>query len=186
MLAVLRDVGAYDERGDARQQEQQGMERQRIKPPLPKPPEALPRRFDGWRKQEKRGLSSAGPNVESITHGTGCEKSIFACSSESVNSLGKRLQFLARFEAHGLPRRNTHFSARPGVTADTGLAGPDVKDTKATQFDAVASGEGFLHGVENGLDRDFRFGFGDASAIYHIVNDIQLYQTNLLKTLILS
>jgi hypothetical protein len=91
------------------------------------------------------------------------------------------LQFLAGFEAHGLPWRNADFGARPGVSADSGLAGPYVKDTKAAKFNAVVSGEGLLHGIEDGLDSDFRFGFGDASAIYDVVDDIELYQTNLLK-----
>jgi len=95
------------------------------------------------------------------------------------------LQFLAGFEAHGLPWRNGNFGARPGITADSGLAGPDVKDTKAAKFNAVVAGEGLLHGLEDSLDSDFRFGFGDAGAIYDVVNDIELYQTNLLKIQVL-
>jgi hypothetical protein len=92
------------------------------------------------------------------------------------------LQFLAGFEAHGLPWRNTYFGARPGIPADSGLAGPDVKDTKAAKLNAIVSGEGLFHGLEDRLDSDFRFGFGDASTIDDVVDDIELYQANLLKT----
>jgi hypothetical protein len=108
--------------------------------------------------------------------------------SESVNSLGKRLQFLPGLEAHSLPWRNAYFGARPGITADSGLAGFYVKDTKTAKFNAVACTEGLLHGFEDGLDSDFRFGLGDACAVYYVVNDIELYHTNLLKiqTLILE
>jgi hypothetical protein len=91
------------------------------------------------------------------------------------------LQFLAGFEAHGLPWRNAYFRARPGITADSGLAGFYVKDTKAAKFNTVSSGQSLLHGLEDGLDSDFRLGLGDACAIDDLVNDIQLYQTNLLK-----
>jgi hypothetical protein len=91
------------------------------------------------------------------------------------------LQFLAGFEAHGFPWRNAYFGARPGITADSGFAGFHVKDTKTAKFNAVVSGQSLLHGFEDGLNRDFRFGFGDACAVYDVVNDIELYQTNLLK-----
>jgi hypothetical protein len=92
------------------------------------------------------------------------------------------LQFLAGFEAYGLPWRNAYLGTRPGIPADSGLAGPDVKDTKAAQFNAVVSGKGLFHGLKDRLDSYFRFGFGDASAIDDVVDDIQLYQANLLKT----
>jgi hypothetical protein len=92
------------------------------------------------------------------------------------------LQFLAGLEAHGLPWRNAYFGARPGVTTDSSLAGFYVKDTKTAKFNAVVSGEGLFHGFEDGLDRYFRFGLGDACAVYDFIDDIQLYQTNLLKT----
>jgi len=179
-------VRADDERSDAGEQEQQNMGGNRIKPSLPKPAESAAPRLARRRKQVQRNFPGARPDIQFITHGTGCEKSIFACLSESVNSLGKRLQFLAGFEAHGLPGRNAHFSARPGVAADSRFAGPDVKDTKAAKLNAVAPGESLLHGLKHRLDSDFRFGFGDAGAIYNVVNDIKLYQTNLLKTLVLS
>jgi hypothetical protein len=91
------------------------------------------------------------------------------------------LQFFAGFEAHGLPGRNAHFRARPGIAADSGFAGSHVKDTKATQFNAVACGESLLHGFEHGLDSDFRLGFGDAGAVDNFVDYVKLYQTNLLK-----
>jgi hypothetical protein len=90
------------------------------------------------------------------------------------------LQFLTGFEAHGLAWRNAYFRARPGITADSGLAGFYVKDTKTAKFNAVSSGESLLHGLEDGLDSDFRLCLGDACASDDLVNDIQLYQTNLL------
>jgi dCTP deaminase len=95
------------------------------------------------------------------------------------------LQFLAGFEAHSFPWRNAYFRARPGITADSGLAGFYVKDTKTAKFNAVISGQSLLHGLEDGLDRDFRLCLGDTSATDDVVNDIQLYQTNLLKIQVL-
>jgi hypothetical protein len=91
------------------------------------------------------------------------------------------LQFLAGFEAYGLPWRNAYFRTRPGIAADSGLAGFYVKDTKTAKFNAVISGQSLLHGLEDGLDSDFRLCLGHACAIDDVVNDIQLYQTNLLK-----
>ena len=99
--------------------------------------------------------------------------------------LGKRLQLLAGFEAHGPARRNAYFRARPGIAADSGLAGFYVKDTKTAKFNAVVSGKSLLHGFEDGLDSGFRFSLGNPGAVDDFVNDIELYQTNLLKIQVL-
>ena len=95
------------------------------------------------------------------------------------------MQFLAGFEAHGLARGNAHFGARPGITADSGLAGFGVKDTETTKLDAVVLGQSLLHACEDGLDSHFRFGLGDARPIDDFINDVELYQANLLKIQVL-
>jgi hypothetical protein len=95
------------------------------------------------------------------------------------------LQFLAGFESHGLTWRNSYFRARPGIAADSSLAGFYVEDTKTAKFNAVISSQSLLHGLEDGLNSDFRLGLGYACAVNYFVNDIELYQTNLLKILVL-
>jgi hypothetical protein len=94
----------------------------------------------------------------------------------------ERLEVFARLEPHGFPGWDVHLGARARVSADAGFAGLHVENTKATQLDAVALGQGLLHGFENSLHRNFRPGFGNAGASYDLRDDVQLNHANLLKT----
>jgi hypothetical protein len=95
------------------------------------------------------------------------------------------LQFFTGFEAHRLAWRDAYFRTRPGIAADSGFAGFYVKNTKTAKFNAVICSESLLHGLKDGLHSDFGLCLGDACAVDDIVNDIQLYQRNLLKMQVL-
>src|SRR5882724_3770662 len=73
--------------------------------------------------------------------------------------LVNRLQFLAGLEAHGFAGRNGNFGAGARVASDAGFAGTDVEYAESAEFDAISRGERFFHALENGLDREFGFGF---------------------------
>lgn len=93
-------------------------------------------------------------------------------------SLLELLQLFSGFEADGLARGDGDFSAGAGVAADAGFAGPDVKDSKSPEFDAFAVGESLFHGLKDGFDGHFGLRFGDASPVYHFVNNVQLDHRN--------
>jgi hypothetical protein len=97
----------------------------------------------------------------------------------------ERLKIFTRLESNRFAGRNVDFGASARISADARLAGFHVKDPKTAQFDAVALGEGLLHGFEDGLHRDFRPSFGDTGASYDLRYDVELNHANLLKTGIL-
>lgn len=93
----------------------------------------------------------------------------------------KRLKFFSRFETHGFAGGDAYFFACPGIAADTRLARPDIKNSKSTQFDAIAFGKGFLHGVEYRLNGDFGFSFRDTGSVHYFVYDVMFNQADLLE-----
>ncbi len=66
--------------------------------------------------------------------------------------LVEELEVLAWLEADGLAGGDGDLGAGAGVAADAGLAGLDGEDAEAAELDAVAFGEGALHGFEDGVD----------------------------------
>src|SRR3954466_9556867 len=84
------------------------------------------------------------------------------------------LQFFARLEANGLAGRNADLCACARVATDTSFARTHVEDAEAAEFDAVALGERFLHGLEDGLNGHLGFCLGDAGLGHHFVDDIEL------------
>src|SRR5712671_7830082 len=92
------------------------------------------------------------------------------------------LQFLARFEAHSLAGRNADFLTGSRIAADARLAGTHVKYTEPAQLDSFAFAEGFLHGIEDGLDGLLRLGSAHAGLVYHRIDDIKLDHTSLLRS----
>src|SRR5262249_27476927 len=85
-----------------------------------------------------------------------------------------RLQFLARFEAYRLARRDRDFGAGARVGPDAGLARANVENAEAAQFDAVSLGQRALHAFENRLDGELGFGFGDPGLVHYFVDDVEL------------
>ena len=47
-------------------------------------------------------------------------------------------------------------------------------DTNALRTELHRGGERFLHALENGLDGEFRLGFGYPGAVHHFVDDVEL------------
>src|ERR1700733_14090102 len=85
-----------------------------------------------------------------------------------------RLQFLARFKAHSLPRRNGNLSPGARIASNAGFARTHVEHTESAQFDAVALSERLLHAFEHGFHSQLRFGLGNAGSIHYFVNDVEL------------
>jgi hypothetical protein len=51
------------------------------------------------------------------------------------------------------------------IASNAGFAGLDSEDAETAQFDAVAVGEGFLHGFEDSVHGGFCLGTGKAGAL---------------------
>src|SRR5208283_5609706 len=84
-----------------------------------------------------------------------------------------RLQFLAGFEADRLAGRDVDFRAGARVASDAGLARPHGEDAEAAQLNAVTVRQSLLHAFENGFDRHFGLGFGDAGLVDDFVDQVQ-------------
>jgi len=98
------------------------------------------------------------------------------------STLVDRLKLFARFEAHCLARRYAHFSACTRVATDAGLAGTNVEDAEAAQFNAIALRQSLLHTLEDGLDGHFRFGLGDSRLVHDFVDDVEFDHNRLRRT----
>jgi hypothetical protein len=84
------------------------------------------------------------------------------------------LEVFAGLEADGFAWGDADLGAGTGIAADAGLAGLDGKDAKTAQFDAVAVGEGLLHGFKDGVDGGLCLGAGKAGTLYHPLNEVLL------------
>ena len=64
--------------------------------------------------------------------------------------------------------------AGPGVTPRASLAVPHLEGAEAPELDAVASGERFLHGVEEGIDQQPACLLGDplSERIGDLLNEV--------------
>jgi len=82
------------------------------------------------------------------------------------------LQFLTGLEAHSLAGWDADFCPRSGVPPDAGLPRFHIENTEATQFNAVALRQGFLHGFEHGLYSHLSFSLGDARAVDDLIDDV--------------
>src|SRR5215471_18783514 len=116
---------------------------------------------------------------ENLTHGHG-KKAVtrrhdrsqrITIGGHNRRQLLKRLQLLARLEAHGLSRRDRDFGAGARVPSNTGLTGADIEYAEAAKLDSLTPAESSLHTLEHSLDGHLRFGLGDARLIDHFVND---------------
>ena len=86
------------------------------------------------------------------------------------------MQFLARFEAHGLAGGDADLGAGSGIAADAGFAGADAEDAKSAQFDALAGGQSLLQTLEDRIHRGLCLGAGQARALDYMMDDVLLNQ----------
>jgi len=84
------------------------------------------------------------------------------------------VEFLAWLEADGFARGDGDFRAGAGVAADSGFAGLDGEDAKATEFNAVSANEALLHAVEDGVDSGFGFDSRQAGSLNNPLNQVLL------------
>jgi hypothetical protein len=123
---------------------------------------------------------AATPELGFVAHAQVGKNPILARSWPPVNRL-ERLQFLAGLEAHSFAGGDADFRPGSGVPPDTSLASLHIENREATQFNAVALRQGFLHGFKYRFHGNFSFCLGDACAIDDLIDDVQLYHANLLK-----
>src|SRR5271154_263648 len=86
------------------------------------------------------------------------------------------LQLLAGFEANGFPGRDSHLGACAWISPNSGLAGPNIEDAEATQFNPITLRERPLHCFEDSFDSHLRFRLGDTGAVDHLVDDVEFNQ----------
>src|SRR5438874_2178518 len=84
------------------------------------------------------------------------------------------LEVLARFEADGAARRDAHFLAGPGITADAALTGLNLEYAKATQLDSLTTLHREPHRLEHGVDRHLGLDLGDIGDARHLIHDVDL------------
>src|SRR5208282_2402590 len=183
ILGVIElDVRAHDQSRQDREQEKPQVKGQRVVPTLagPEAPADRDPRGSGPRYLADRWLADT-PELGFIAHTQVGKNPILARSWPPVNRLGERLQFLAGLEAHSLAGGNTDFRPCSGVPPDTGLARFHIENTEATQFNAVALRQRFLHGFKYRFHGHFRFCLRHACAVDDLIDDVQLYHANLLK-----
>jgi len=92
----------------------------------------------------------------------------------------KRMQFLARLEAHSLARSDAHFGAGAWIAANPGFAGADAENAKSAQFNALSGGQGLLQALENRIHRSFCLGARQARALDYLMDDVLFNQSGIL------
>jgi len=88
----------------------------------------------------------------------------------------QRVQFFSGLEAHGLSRRNAHFSPGAGIAANPGLAGPYAEHAKTAQFNAFPRCQRLLQALEYRVYGCFRLGPRQARPLNYMMNDVLLDQ----------
>ncbi len=83
-------------------------------------------------------------------------------------------QVFAGLEADGLAGGDAHLGAGARIAADPLLPGLHLEDPEAAQLDTLAAAHRFLHGIQDGLDRNHRSNPGDIGYFGDIINDIGL------------
>src|SRR5262249_7988620 len=90
------------------------------------------------------------------------------------SKLADVLEVFARLEANRATRRDAHFLAGAGVTADAALAGLDLEHAESAQFDTFAALHGGPHRIENRVDGHLGFDLGDVGDFRNLVDDVDL------------
>src|SRR5213593_3704687 len=97
------------------------------------------------------------------------------CQTTGVGSkLADVLEVFARLEADGATRRDAHFLAGAGVTADAALARLHLEDSESAKFDPFAALHGGPHRVEHRVHRNLGLDLGDVRDLRHFVDDVDL------------
>jgi hypothetical protein len=86
------------------------------------------------------------------------------------------VQLFTGFEAHSLSRGDCDFGSGARIAPDTGFAGFDGEDAKASQLNAVTLAECFFHGLEDGIDGGFRLDAGKPCAFHNSLDEVLLNQ----------
>lgn len=70
------------------------------------------------------------------------------CRSDLV----EQMKFLARLETNGLSGSDGDFRTRARIASDAGFTRLYSEDAEAAKLNAFSTGEGLLHGFEDGVD----------------------------------
>lgn len=98
-----------------------------------------------------------------------------------LGELIERVQVFSWFEADCFSGSDGHFSTRPRITTDTGLAGFYSKDAETPQFNAVTFGKAFLHRLEDCIDCSFGFRADQSGSFHNALNQILFDQRRSLE-----
>ena len=86
------------------------------------------------------------------------------------------MRLKAGLEPHGPARGDVDAGAGAWVAADAGLAGLHGEDAEAPELDAIAFGQGTLHGAEDGVDGGFGLVALQTCALGNTLDEILLDQ----------
>jgi hypothetical protein len=82
------------------------------------------------------------------------------------------VEVFSRFEANGFPWGDGDFGSGARVSSDSGFTGFDGEDSESAELDAVAFGEGLLHGFEDGVDGGLGLGSNEPGPFDHPLDEI--------------
>src|SRR5213594_1470450 len=91
----------------------------------------------------------------------------------------ERLQVFARLKAYRFPRRDVHFGAGAGISADASLPRLHGKHAETAQLDPVVGLQGILHAIEDGVHSLFGFCLADSRPLVNLIHKIVFDHWNL-------
>jgi len=104
---------------------------------------------------------------------SGCDSALLTAGCPSI----EYVQFFAGLETDGFTGGDADLSTRARVAADTGLTWPNAEHAKATELNAITSGEGLLEAFKNSIDSRLSLGSRQACPLDDVVDDILLDQS---------
>jgi len=83
------------------------------------------------------------------------------------------LQLFAGFEANGFARWDGHLFTGAGIATYAAFPRFDYEHTEPAQFDPLAAGQGFFHGMEKGIDSLLGLHLWHAGPISYTIDNVQ-------------
>ena len=90
------------------------------------------------------------------------------------------MELFAGLEANSFARGDADLSARTGIAANAGLAGPNAEYAEAAKFNPLARCQRLFQALEDCIYRCFCLRARQAGALNHLMNDVLLDQWSFL------